>query len=380
MGAVYLDHAATTPMHPAVIDEMTRIMTTIYGNPSSIHQFGRQAEFELVLARDTVAEAINAKSDEIIFNSGGTEADNTVLIQTALNRQQNGKHIITTSIEHSAVAKSMAYLEEHGFQVTYLPVDSTGKISMEQVASALRDDTILVSIMYGNNEIGTINPIKEIGELLSTHQALFHTDAVQAFGTQLIDVKDLQVDYLSVSGHKINGPKGTGFLYIKEGAFVPVMLYGGDQEEKKRAGTENVLGIVGMAKAVTLITDEAREQKNKQYREFKQIIMNNLLDNSIDFEINGDLENSLPHILNIWLKGIPNNLILSNLDLKGFAISTGSACTAGNVKPSRIIQQIRPQEPAAAGESIRISFGYGNTAEEVATFSQELAEIISKLH
>lgn len=379
MGAVYLDHAATTPMRQEVIDEMLRIMTSVYGNPSSIHQFGRQAEFELVLARDTVAAAINAKPDEIIFNSGGTEGDNTVLIQTAMAQKAKGKHIITTNVEHSAVSQSMLYLEESGFDVTYLPVDNTGKITVEQVAEALRDDTILVSVMYGNNEIGTLNPIKEIGELLVDHQAFFHTDAVQAFGTQDINVKKLQVDYLSVSGHKINGPKGIGFIYIKQGAIVPVMLYGGDQEEKKRAGTENVAGIVGMAKAVSLITPTVRQDKNELYQLFKTIIIDQLTAANIEFELNGDLTNTLPHIINIWLKGISNNIVLSNLDLRGFAISTGSACTAGTVKPSQVITNLRPTQPEAAAESIRISFGYGNTVEEVIAFTQALIEISQKM-
>ncbi|AQP54701.1 cysteine desulfurase NifS [Vagococcus penaei] len=379
MGAVYLDHAATTPMRQEVIGEMLRIMTSVYGNPSSIHQFGRQAEFELVLARDTVAAAINAKPDEIIFNSGGTEGDNTVLIQTAMAQKAKGKHIITTNVEHSAVSQSMLYLEESGFDVTYLQVDNTGKITVEQVAEALRDDTILVSVMYGNNEIGTLNPIKEIGALLVDHQAFFHTDAVQAFGTQDIDVKKLQVDYLSVSGHKINGPKGIGFIYIKQGAIVPVMLYGGDQEEKKRAGTENVAGIVGMAKAVSLITPTVRQDKNELYQLFKTIIINQLTAANIEFELNGDLTNTLPHIINIWLKGISNNIVLSNLDLRGFAISTGSACTAGTVKPSQVITNLRPTQPEAAAESIRISFGYGNTVEEVTAFTQALIEISQKM-
>ena len=376
MVAIYLDHAATTPMHEDVIKEMTRIMSDVYGNPSSIHQFGRKADFELENARENIAKAINANPTEIIFNSGGTEGDNTALIQTAIDRKENGQHIISTNIEHSAVSHSLEYLADLGFEITYLPVNEKGSISVEQVEAALRDDTILVTTMYGNNEVGTILPIKEIGELLKEHQALFHTDAVQAFGTERIDVKELNVDYLSISGHKINGPKGVGFLYIKKGAPVPVMLHGGEQEEKKRAGTENLSGIVGLSKAIEILTDEQKQNNRKKYEGFKEIIFSALDKNQIDYEFNGDKDNHLAHILNIWFKGIPSNILLSKLDLLGFAISTGSACSAGNVAPSPVIQMMKKEHPTAAVESIRISFGYGLTESDIELFSEKLVETI----
>ncbi|MDT2829414.1 cysteine desulfurase family protein [Vagococcus carniphilus] len=376
MVAIYLDHAATTPMHEDVIKEMTRIMSDVYGNPSSIHQFGRKADFELENARENIAKAINANPTEIIFNSGGTEGDNTALIQTAIDRKENGQHIISTNIEHSAVSHSLEYLADLGFEITYLPVNENGSISVEQVEAALRDDTILVTTMYGNNEVGTILPIKEIGELLKEHQALFHTDAVQAFGTERIDVKELNVDYLSISGHKINGPKGVGFLYIKKGAPVPVMLHGGEQEEKKRAGTENLSGIVGLSKAIEILTDEQKQANRKKYEGFKEIIFSALDKNQIDYEFNGDKDNHLAHILNIWFKGIPSNILLSKLDLLGFAISTGSACSAGNVAPSPVIQMMKKEHPNAAVESIRISFGYGLTESDIELFSEKLVETI----
>lgn len=380
MSEIYLDHAATTPMHEEVIKEMTRIMMDVYGNPSSIHRFGRKAEFELENAREEIAKAINAQPNEIIFNSGGTEGDNTALIQTALDKKESGKHIISTNIEHSAVLHSLEYLETLGFEVTYLPVDETGKITVEQVANVLREDTILISVMYGNNEVGTIQPIKEIGELLENHQALFHTDAVQAFGTESIDVKDLNVDYLSVSGHKINGPKGVGLLYIKKGVLVPVMLRGGEQEEKKRAGTENLAGIVGLAKAITILSDEQKQMNKEKYQVFKEIILTKLNESGVDFEINGDEDNHLAHILNIWFKGIPSNILLSKLDLLGFAISTGSACSAGNVAPSPIIQVMKKEHPEAAVESIRISFGYGLEKQDIIDFSDKLVTSIQGFH
>lgn len=377
--AVYLDHAATTPMRPEVIQEMVRVMESVYGNPSSTHQFGRRAHFELEMAREQVARSIHALPEEIIFNSGGTEGDNTVIIQAALARQALGKHLITTEVEHSAVSEAMTYLEMRGFEVTYLPVDETGSVTAASVKEVLRDDTILVSVMYGNNETGAIFPIREIGEVLHSHQALFHTDAVQAFGTESINVKDVNVDYLSISGHKINGPKGIGFHYVKQGAVIPVLFHGGDQEEKKRAGTENLSSIVGLAKATELLTDEVKERNKAHYRMFKEMILETLEQNEVAFDVNGHLPSDLAHILNVWLKGVPNNLLLSRLDLAGFAISTGSACSAGDVKPSKIIKKLRPEEPIAASESIRISFGLGVTEEDIRSFSDTLVEIVGQL-
>ncbi|MDT2746995.1 cysteine desulfurase family protein [Vagococcus fluvialis] len=379
MVEVYLDHAATTPMHPEVIEEMTRIMANVFGNPSSIHGFGRKASFELEMAREEISQSINCHSTEIIFNSGGTEGDNTAIIQTALTQKDKGKHIISTNAEHSAVTHSLDYLETLGFEITLLPVNETGGITVEQVAAALRDDTILVTTMFGNNEVGTINPICKIGELLEEHQALFHTDAVQAFGTEKIDVKELKVDYLSVSGHKINGPKGVGFLYIKKGRVVPIMIHGGDQEEKKRAGTENLAGIAGLKKAITLLSEEQKLANKEKYLVYREIILSKLKEENIDFEVNGSEDNHLAHILNIWFKGVKSNLLLSKLDLLGYAISTGSACSAGTVAPSPVILAMKPETKEAASESIRISFGYGLNSEDIEEFSEKLAETIKTL-
>lgn len=380
MVEVYLDHAATTPMHPEVIQEMTRIMSEVYGNPSSIHGFGRKASFELEMAREEIAKSINAHSTEIVFNSGGTEGDNTAIIQTALTQQGKGKHVITTTIEHSAVTHSMDYLEQLGFEITRLEVDETGQITVEQVKEALRDDTILVTVMYGNNEVGTINPIADIGALLEDHQALFHTDAVQAFGSEILDTKALKVDYLSISGHKINGPKGIGFLYVKQGRPVPVMMHGGDQEEKKRAGTENLAAIVGLKTAIKVLSEEQKLVNKMKYEGFKQIIIAELEASGIAFELNGHPENHLAHILNIWFKGAKSNLILSKLDLLGFAVSSGSACSAGTVSPSPVILAMRSEaDKAAASESIRISFGYGLTEENIRDFSSALVKTIQSL-
>lgn len=376
MEKIYLDHAATTPMHPQVITEMTTIMQETFGNPSSIHGFGRLAHEKLEIARQIIADSLQVNAHEIIFNSGGTEGDNTAILETAFSRKAEGKHLITTAIEHPAVLNSMKYLETKGFEVTYLPVDEKGNISLADFEQALREDTILVSIMYGNNEIGNLMPIKEIGEKLREHPAYFHTDAVQAYGNQTIHPTKLGIDLLSVSAHKINGPKGVGFLYKKDGINIPAMLLGGEQEEKRRAGTENLAGIWGMAKAAELLTDEERKARSEKYAGFQQMILEELGKQGIDVQVNGDLENKLPHVLNLRLPGVVNELLLMKLDLNGIAISTGSACTAGNIEPSHVLEAMYGKDTPILKESIRISFGYGNTKEDVQKFIQQLVDAI----
>lgn len=376
LGNIYLDHAATTPMHPLVIKEMMDIMEGTFGNPSSIHEFGRMAHEKLENARQILADSLHARPHEIIFNSGGTEGDNTAILETAFSRQNEGKHLITTVIEHPAVLNTMKYLENKGFEVTYLPVDQKGNISIADFRSALREDTILVSIMYGNNEIGNLLPIKEIGEILREHPAYFHTDAVQAYGNQTIHPQELGIDLLSISGHKINGPKGIGFLYKRDGVNIPPLLLGGEQEEKRRAGTENLAGICGLAKAVEILTLEEREARNKKYLDFQQLILDKLTENEIEYAINGDLTNKLPHVLNLRIPGIVNDLLLMKLDLQGFAISIGSACTAGNIEPSHVLEAMYGKGTPFLKESIRISFGYGNTEEEVQRFADGLVKAI----
>ncbi|WP_165005528.1 cysteine desulfurase family protein [Enterococcus sp. ZJ1668] len=378
MEKIYLDHAATTPMHPQVIEAMTTIMQETFGNPSSIHGFGRAAHEKLETARQIIADSLQVNAHEIIFNSGGTEGDNTAILETAYSRQNEGRHLITTAIEHPAVLNTMKFLETKGFEVTYLPVDEKGNLSMEDVRSALREDTILVSVMYGNNEIGNLMPIKEIGELLREHPAYFHTDAVQAYGNQTIRPEETGIDLLSVSAHKINGPKGVGFLYKKDGVNIPSLLLGGEQEEKRRAGTENLAGIWGMAKAVEILTPEEREARSRKYHGFQQQILDSLRENGIEYQVNGDLENKLPHVLNLRLPGVVNDLLLMKLDLRGLAISTGSACTAGNIEPSHVLEAMYGKDTPILKESIRISFGFGNTEEEVQRFADQLVECEKK--
>ncbi|MGH1832180.1 cysteine desulfurase family protein [Enterococcus gilvus] len=379
METIYLDHAATSPMHPEVIETMTEVMNETFGNPSSIHSFGRQAAGKLEMAREVIGKSLGVKYHEIIFNSGGTEGDNTVILETAFGRQNEGRHLITTQIEHPAVINSMKYLETQGFEVTYLPVDRKGRISLKDFEESLRPDTILVSIMYGNNEIGNLMPIQEIGERLKGHPAYFHTDAVQAYGNQFIRPRELGVDFLSISAHKINGPKGVGFLYKSDEAKLQPLLHGGEQEEKRRAGTENLAGVCGMAKAVELLTEDEREKRQKLYEQFTQKVLTTLDQAGVDYHVNGDLNNKLPHVLNLRFTGIVNDLLLMKLDLKGIAVSTGSACTAGTIDPSHVLEAMYGEGAIEVKESLRVSFGYGNTMEQVDYFAEQLVASLHEL-
>ncbi|MEC1479706.1 cysteine desulfurase family protein [Bacillus velezensis] len=378
MERIYLDHAATSPMDERVLEEMKPHFFGSFGNPSSIHSFGRESRKWVDEARADIAREISAKEQEIIFTSGGTEADNLAIFGTAAARKNEGKHIITTAVEHHAVLHACEKLEEDGFEVTYLIPGPSGRISANQVKEALRDDTILVTVMYGNNEVGTIQPIDEIGELLSGHQAYFHTDAVQAFGYMPIDVKKSRIDMLSVSGHKLNGPKGTGFLYVNQEVKLSPILLGGEQERKRRAGTENVPGIAGLREAVVLSNRE-REEKTAKYKEFKNIIMSTLEKSGVTAEVNGDAEKCLPHILNLYFPGVPVEALLVNLDMKGVAVSSGSACTAGSVLPSHVLTAMFGSESGRLTSSIRLSFGLGNTAEQIETAAEKLAAVVKRL-
>ncbi|MGX6962390.1 cysteine desulfurase family protein [Vagococcus xieshaowenii] len=379
MKPVYLDHAATTPLHPEVIQTMTKTLTETFGNPSSLHQFGRPAQGLLENARDELAKSIGAKPSELIFTSGGSEGDTMAIIKTAENYQHLGKHLITTQVEHSAVLKSFKYLETQGFEVTYLPVASTGELTVEQVNEALREDTILVSIMRTNNEVGTIFPIPEIGALLQTHQALFHTDAVQSFGLEEIDVNAWHVDLLSTAAHKINGPKGTGFLFIKEGTKITPLIHGGDQENKKRPGTENLANIMGYAKAASLLTPEKKKDNQRTYQAYREIILSTLSERAVAFDINGQAPQQSAHVLNLYLPGVQSEMLLMHLDLKGFAVSAGSACTAGNMAPSHVLIAMHGKDSAIVPSSIRISFGLGLSEEDVRDFAETLADTVLRM-
>lgn len=379
---IYLDNAATTPMAPEVLAEMTDKMANVYGNASTLYGLGRQAHTVMENSRQVIANSINAASDEeIIFTSGGSEGDNTAITQTALARQSLGKHIITTEIEHEAVLKPLHALEEQGFEVTYLPVDAHGRISLDDFKAALRDDTILVTIMMGNNEVGSRMPIHEIGEILKDHQAWFHTDAVQTYGLLDIDVQRDHIDMLSTSAHKINGPKMIGFLYKREGVNFPSLIKGGDQEEKRRAGTENVPAIAGFAKAAELLTPEVKAEKRARFHGFKEQVVQGLTANGVDFEVNGSLEGeNLDHVLNIWIKGISTYVMQTNLDLAGIAVSGGSACTAGSIEPSHVLTAMFGEKSPRIAESIRLSFGQQTTSDEIDAFVTAVSAIVKRLN
>jgi cysteine desulfurase len=365
-------------MHPRVIEKMMEVMSHNFGNPSSIHSFGREARHYIDLARETLAKSIGAKENEVIFTSGGTEADNMALFGVAESYQHNGKHIITTQIEHHAVLHACQRLEKLGFEVTYLPVDETGIISLNDLSEALRKDTILVSIMYGNNEIGAIQPIKEIGQLLQSHQALFHSDAVQAYGIEELNVDELNVDLLSVSAHKINGPKGTGFLFVRDKVKLVPRAYGGEQERKRRAGTENVAAIVGFQEAAIVAAQE-RSLKREKYQGFKKNFIEYLTEHNVKFSINGLLDNSMPHVLNLSFPGTNVEAMLVNLDLAGIAVSSGSACTAGSIEPSHVLVAMFGKESDVLINSIRFSFGFNTTEQQIIKAAEETARIVSRL-
>lgn len=379
MKRIYVDHAATAPVHPDVIEKMVSVMSSQFGNASSIHSFGREARQILDQSRAQIAGSIGANESEIIFTSGGTEADNFAIVGVAEAYQSKGKHIITTQIEHHAVLHTCERLEKQGFEVTYLPVNETGVISIEQLQNALREDTILVSVMFGNNEVGTIQPIAEIGELLKDHQALFHTDAVQAYGLEKIDVNALGIDLLSVSAHKINGPKGVGFLYARKGIGLSSLLLGGQQERKRRAGTENVPGIAGFSEAVK-IAQEKQGERRAMYQQFKQIFVDTLTNEAIEFFVNGCLDNGLPHVLNISFPGTNVEAMLVNLDMVGIAASSGSACTAGAIDPSHVLVAMFGKNSERLQNSLRFSFGLNNTVEQIEKVAHETAKIVKRLN
>lgn len=378
MERIYLDHAATTPMHPEVIETVNAQMNDTFGNPSSIHSFGRSSRQAVDRARTAAAASIGADFNEIIFTSGGTEADNLAIVGTAQAMKHRGRHIITSAVEHHAVLHTCAYLEKEGYEVTYLPVNKEGLVRVADLAAALREDTILVTIMYGNNEVGTIQPIAEIGELLQEHPAVFHTDAVQAYGAVAIDVKADHIDLLSVSSHKINGPKGVGFLYAREGLLLTPGLFGGEQERKRRAGTENVPAIAGFGKAIELAMASMAE-KSKRYSSFKERLMHLLTEKQVAFSVNGSLERSLPHVLNLSFPGTDVESVLVNLDLAGVAASSGSACTAGSIEPSHVLVAMFGKESDRLRNSIRFSFGITNTEEQIDQAGEATANIIARL-
>ena len=374
---IYLDHAATTAVHPDVLKEMLPYFTDKFGNPSSVYGFAANNKNKLTEARETIAGALGAKPEEIYFTAGGSESDNWALKCTAEAYGVHGGHIITTKIEHHAILHTCKYLENRGYDVTYLDVDENGLVDLNTLEAAIRPDTFLISIMFANNEIGTIEPIKEIGEVAHRHGILFHTDAVQAFGQIPIHVDEMNIDILSASGHKFNGPKGIGFLYIKKGLKLKSFIHGGQQERGRRAGTENVPGIVGIAKACEIAMAEMEERMKKE-TELRDYLIERILKEIPYTRLNGHSRKRLPNNVNISFQFVEGESILIMLDMAGICASSGSACTSGSVDPSHVLLAIGLPHEIAHG-SLRLTLGYENTKEEMDTVVDNLKRIITNL-
>ncbi|MDJ1088203.1 cysteine desulfurase family protein [Macrococcus caseolyticus] len=370
---VYADYAATTHVSPTVAQVIYDGITQQFGNASSIHTVGREARKLLDDARRNIAREFNVDAKEIIFTSGATESNNTAIKGAAYRHQHKGKHVITSQVEHHAVLHVFNKLEQSGFEVTYLPVNRYGVINIEDLKQALREDTILVSIMTGNNEVGAIQPIDEIGELLNGHQALFHTDGVQAVGHMPLDFRALNIDLFTLTAHKLYGPKGVGLLYVKQGVDLEYQQLGGSQETKRRAGTENIPYILGMTQAIK----EAREnmtERNVKLVNLKMHFINALTERDIPFEVNGDLNNQLPHILNLYFPFSDVEIMLTRLDMAGVYVSSGSACTAGSIEPSHVLTAMYGEDKRTK-QSVRFSFSYTMTEEEIEFIAQSIQEI-----
>ena len=373
----YFDHAATTPVSENVLKAMLPYFTCEYGNASSIYKMGRESRKAIEDAREKIAKAINSSPDEIYFTSGGTESDNTAIRGIAYNYKKKGNHIITSKIEHPAILETCKQLEREGFEVSYIDVNSNGIIDLEKLKKSIKDTTILISIMFANNEIGTIQPIKDIGKIAKENNIYFHTDSVQAIGSIKIDVKDMNIDSLSMSAHKFHGPKGIGAIYIRKGISFQKFMNGGHQEKNRRAGTENVASIVGMGKAIELAYKDLEEHV-KHIKDLRDYYNREVQRRIPYIKINGDIEKRLPGNSNMSFKFIEGEGLLLNLDLKGICASSGSACTSGSLDPSHVLLAIGLPHEIAHG-SLRISIGKYNTKEEVDYLLDSLEEIVSRL-
>lgn len=374
---IYLDNAATTKVRKEVLDEMLPYFSEYFTNPSSIYSPSRMVSKKVEEARSVIASTIGASKDEIYFTSGGSESDNWAIKKIMIGRMNKGKHLITTKVEHHAILESAKYLEELGFEVTYLNVDKDGLISLEELENAIRPDTIMVSVMAANNEIGTVMPLKEIGEICKKHGVIFHTDAVQAYGNEKIDVNEMNIDLMSTSAHKIEGPKGIGFLYVRKGVMIKPLINGGSQEKGKRAGTTNAASIVGFAKAAELKFNEM-EENNKYVLSLREHLIDRVL-NEIPYSIlNGSRDKRLANNANFSFRFIEGEGMLLKLDAKGICASSGSACTSGSLDPSHVLLAIGLPHEIAHG-SLRITLNHSNTLEEVDYTVDTLKEIISDL-
>lgn len=374
---IYLDNAATTKTAPEVLEAMLPCFREVYGNPGGLYRPGFEAKKLVNNARRIIAESLGVDSGEIYFTSGGTEADNWALRGAADALREKGRHLITSGIEHHAILHTCEYLEKQGFSVTYLPVDGMGRVDPESVRRAIRRDTILISIMFANNEIGTIQPIAEIGAIAREKGILFHTDAVQAYGQMPLNVREYQIDMLSASAHKLKGPKGIGFLYVRSGVNPGVLLYGGGQERGRRSGTENVPGIVGMGAAARLAAEQMEEKREKEQR-LRDYLIQRLETEIPDCRLNGDRVNRLPGNVNVSFPGIEGESLLIMLDMEGICASSGSACSSGSQEPSHVLTAIGLEAEEARG-SLRLTLSMENTQEEIDRTVEKIKEIVGKL-
>lgn len=374
---IYMDNAATTPVKPEVLDAMLPYFTEKFGNPSSIYSISSQNKKDITTARETIAKAINTDTANIYFTAGGSESDNWALKATAEAYANKGRHIITSKIEHHAILHTCDYLEKRGYEITYIDVDENGIVDLKQLEEAIRPDTILISIMFANNEIGTIEPIAEIGKIAKEHGVLFHTDAVQAFTQVPIDVEEMNIDMLSVSGHKINGPKGIGFLYIRKGVKIRSFVHGGAQERSRRAGTENVPGIIGLAKATEIAVGNMKERTAKEI-EVRNHIIERVMNEIPYTRLNGDRERRLPNNINFSFQFIEGESMLIKLDSFGICASSGSACTSGALDPSHVLLAIGLPHEIAHG-SLRLTISEDTTMEDADFVVDKLKGIVERL-
>ena len=377
MKNIYFDNAATTKLDDEVLKEMLPYLKDNYGNPSSIYKLGREARKAIEDSREKIAKVLNCKANEIYFTAGGSESDNTAIKGIAKANKKRGNHIITSKIEHPAVLETCKQLEKEGFEITYISVDEKGIVDLEELKKSIKPTTILITIMFANNEIGTIQPIEEIGKIAKGNNIYFHTDSVQAVGSIKIDVQKLNIDSLSLSGHKFYGPKGVGALYVKTGVPFEKFISGGHQERNKRAGTENVAGIVGIGKAIELAYENLDEY-NKKIKELRDYYVKQVEEKILYIKINGDMEKRLPGNSNISFRFIEGEGLLLNLDLKGICASSGSACTSGSLDPSHVLLAIGLPHEIAHG-SLRVSIGKYNTKEEIDYLIENLMEIVTRL-
>ena len=374
---IYLDNAATTKTRPEVVEAMLPYFTEYYGNPSSVYEFATPSKKAIAEARETIAKSLGAKTNEIYFTAGGSESDNWAIKATAEAYESKGKHIITSKIEHHAVLHTCEYLEKRGFEITYLDVDENGTVKLDELKKAIRPDTILISIMFANNEIGTIQPIKEIGEIAKEHGIIFHTDAVQAYAHVPINVDEYHIDMLSVSGHKFHGPKGIGFLYIRTGLKLRSFIHGGSQERKRRGGTENVPGIVGMGKAVEIAMANLAERTAYEV-ELRDYLIDRVLSEVPYVRLNGHRTNRLPNNANFAFQFIEGESLLIMLDMQGICGSSGSACTSGSLDPSHVLLAIGLPHEIAHG-SLRLTLSEETTKEDIDFTVKLLTEKVAKL-